>query len=44
MPSVYINKIAKFLPNEPIENDEMELVLGKIANNPSYIPVTEEVA
>ena len=37
MPSVYINKIAKFLPNEPIENDEMELVLGKIANKPSRV-------
>ena len=30
MNSVYINQIAKFLPNEPIPNDEMELILGKI--------------
>ena len=35
MNSVYINKIAKFLPNEPISNDEMELVLGKIGGKPS---------
>jgi len=33
--SVYINKIAKFLPNEPISNSEMELVLGKIGGKPS---------
>jgi len=37
MPSVYINKIAKFLPNDPIKNDEMEVVLGKIAGKPSRI-------
>ena len=35
MNSVYINKIAKFLPNEPISNDEMETVLGKIGGKPS---------
>ena len=35
MNSVYINKIAKFLPNEPISNNEMELVLGKIGGKPS---------
>ncbi|NEW60918.1 beta-ketoacyl-ACP synthase III [Sulfurovum sp. bin170] len=35
MNSVYINKIAKFLPNEPISNDEMESVLGKIGGKPS---------
>ena len=33
--SVYINKIAKFLPNKPVNNDEMEDVLGKIADKPS---------
>jgi len=33
--SVYINKIAKFLPNKPINNNEMEDVLGKIADKPS---------
>jgi 3-oxoacyl-[acyl-carrier-protein] synthase-3 len=32
---VYINKIAKFLPNEAINNEEMETVLGKIADKPS---------
>ncbi|MCF6244833.1 MAG: beta-ketoacyl-ACP synthase III [Sulfurovum sp.] len=37
MPNVYINKIAKFLPNEPINNDEMELVLGEIAQKPSRV-------
>ena len=35
MTEVYINKIAKFLPNEPIANEEMETVLGKIAGKPS---------
>ena len=35
MNSVYINKIAKFLPNEPISNNEMELVLGQIGGKPS---------
>ena len=35
MHSVYINKIAKFLPNEPISNDEMERVLGQIGGKPS---------
>ncbi len=29
---VYINDIAAFLPNDPISNDEMEDVLGKIRN------------
>jgi len=33
--NVYINKIAKFLPNTPVTNDEMEDVLGKIADKPS---------
>ena len=35
MNSVYINKIAKFLPNEPVSNSEMEQVLGKIGGKPS---------
>ena len=35
MNSVYINQIAKFLPNEPIPNNEMELILGQIGNKPS---------
>jgi 3-oxoacyl-[acyl-carrier-protein] synthase-3 len=33
--SVYITRIAKFLPNEPISNDEMEGVLGQINGVPS---------
>src|SRR5690606_3868163 len=32
---VYINKIEKFLPNNPVSNDEMEAVLGEINNKPS---------
>ena len=28
--NVYINKVTNFLPNEPISNDDMEIVLGKI--------------
>lgn len=35
MNSVYINAVAKFLPNEPVSNDEMEEVLGKIGGKPS---------
>lgn len=35
MNRVYINKIAKFLPNEPVSNNEMETVLGKIGGKPS---------
>lgn len=37
MADVYINKIAKFLPNEPIVNDDMELVLGEIGGKPSRV-------
>src|SRR5690606_40839609 len=32
---VYINKIEKFLPNNPVSNDEMEHILGEINNTPS---------
>jgi len=32
---VYINKIAKLLPNDPVSNDNMESVLGLIDNKPS---------
>src|SRR4051812_33750659 len=32
---VYITKIAKFLPNEPIANDDMESFLGLINGKPS---------
>lgn len=35
MNRVYINSVAKFLPNEPINNSEMEEVLGKIGGKPS---------
>ena len=34
---VYINDIAAFLPNEPVTNDEIEQVLGKIHNVPSRV-------
>ena len=30
MKDVYITKIAKFLPNQPIDNDQMEEKLGII--------------
>ena len=33
MSSVYINKISKYFPNEPISNDEMEEKLGTINGN-----------
>jgi 3-oxoacyl-[acyl-carrier-protein] synthase III len=33
--SVYITKIASFLPNDPVSNDEMENILGKINNQAS---------
>ncbi len=35
MPNVYINNIAKFLPNKPVSNDEMESILGMVNGNPS---------
>ncbi|MBC7694322.1 MAG: beta-ketoacyl-ACP synthase III [Burkholderiales bacterium] len=35
MQGVYITKAAKFLPNNPISNDEMELYLGMIDGIPS---------
>ena len=35
MPNVYINNIAKFLPNEPVSNDEMESILGMVNGKPS---------
>jgi len=35
MNDVYINKIAAFLPNEAIENDKMENVLGQAGPRPS---------
>lgn len=35
MPKVYINAIAKFLPNDPVSNDHMEQVLGVVNGVPS---------
>ena len=35
MSEVYITKVSKFLPNEPISNDEMESYLGMIDGVPS---------
>ncbi len=33
--SVYINKLATFLPNAPVSNEEMEGILGLIGGKPS---------
>lgn len=33
--NVYINRIAKFLPNSPVENEDMEQYLGMIDGRPS---------
>lgn len=35
MRPVYITRLSKFLPNEPVSNDEIEGVLGKINDKPS---------
>lgn len=35
MRPVYITRLSKFLPNEPVSNDEMEQVLGFINGKPS---------
>lgn len=35
MHKAYITKISKFLPNNPVENEDMELYIGKINNKPS---------
>ena len=35
--SVYINKIASFLPNSPISNEEMEDYIGLIGGKPSRV-------
>lgn len=37
MNSAYINSIGKFLPGEPISNDQMEDYLGKIGGRPSKV-------
>jgi 3-oxoacyl-[acyl-carrier-protein] synthase III len=35
MNPVYITRLSKFFPNEPVSNDEMEKVLGMVAGKPS---------
>lgn len=35
MRSVFINKVSKFLPNNPVSNEEMEGYLGMIDGKPS---------
>ena len=37
MNEVYITRLAKFLPNEPVLNDEMEAILGMIDGQPSRV-------
>ena len=37
MNSAYINSIGKFLPGEPIENDQMEDYLGKVSGRSSKV-------
>lgn len=37
MHSAYINRIGKFLPGAPINNDEMEEYLGKIGSRASRV-------
>ena len=34
---VYITRLSKFLPNEPVENNDMELFLGLINGKPSLV-------
>lgn len=35
MANAYITRIAAFLPNDPVNNDEMESILGQVADKPS---------
>ncbi|HEY0274046.1 MAG TPA: hypothetical protein VGC22_12725, partial [Chitinophaga sp.] len=35
MKEVFITRLSKFLPNEPVSNDEMETILGKVDGKPS---------
>ncbi|MBN9483770.1 MAG: hypothetical protein BGO70_09210 [Bacteroidetes bacterium 43-93] len=35
MKPVYITRLAKFLPNDPVSNDQMESVLGMVNGKPS---------
>lgn len=34
---VFINRISSFLPNDPVENDEMEQFLGYVGDSPSRV-------
>jgi len=33
--TVYINRLSKFLPNDPVSNDQMEQYLGRVDGSPS---------
>lgn len=35
MKSVYITQVSKFLPNDPVCNDDMEFILGMVGDVPS---------
>jgi 3-oxoacyl-[acyl-carrier-protein] synthase-3 len=35
MKEVYITRLSKFLPNKPVENEEMESILGMVDGKPS---------
>lgn len=35
MKTVYIQRLAHFLPNSPVDNDEMEAALGQVGTRPS---------
>ena len=37
MSEVYINNVSAFFPNEPVENDDIENVLGMIDGKPSLV-------
>ena len=37
MRNVYINKVAVFLPNKPVSNEEMEDYIGLIGGKPSRV-------
>ncbi len=37
MQEVYITRLAKYLPYEPVNNDEMEAVLGLVNGKPSKV-------
>lgn len=37
MPDAYINAVAAFLPGEPVENEDLERVLGELPGGPSRL-------